>query len=148
MFQACPNAVTMNGDGVHSCSLCNVLHHALFPAYANGSSENNLCVISENESTMSTIENPNGEADFLTLAPTEDDMDIVQSDIEKASGAVSTNVDKGPMLATVPADNNSLVKNPNKAIRDLRAMVEELQQVCSDNQRQLSEQKREIITLK
>ena len=104
---------------------------------------------------MNNIEKPTEESDFLTLAPTEDDMDIVQSDIVIASGAVSTNVDKGPTLVTVPADPYSLVKNSDKAIRDLRAMVEELQQVCSDNahrqaesERQLSQQKREIITLK
>ena len=99
---------------------------------------------------MSTMENSNGEADFLMLAPTEDDMnmEIVQSGNEKASGAVSTNVDKGPTSTTVPADNISLVKNPDKAIRDLRAMVEELQQAHSDTLRELSQQKREIISLK
>ena len=142
--------MTVNGDGIHSCILCNVLHHALFPAYATEISENNISVISDKQSAMSTMENSNGEADFLMLAPTEDDMnmEIVQSGNEKASGAVSTNVDKGPMSTTVPADNISLVKNPDKAIRDLRAMVEELQQAHSDTLRELSQQKREIISLK
>ena len=118
MFQACPNAMTVNEDGVHSCVQCNVLHHALFPAYATEIPENNISVISDKESAMSTMENSNGEADFLMLAPTEDDMnmEIAQSGNEKASGAVSTNVDKGPMSNTVPADNISLVKNPDKAI--------------------------------
>ena len=142
--------MTVNEDGVHSCFECNVLHHALFPAYATEIPETNISVISDIESAMSTMENSNGEADFLMLAPTEDDMnmEVAQSGNEKASGAVSTNVDKGPMSNTVPADNISLVKNPDKAIRDLRAMVEELQQANIDTLQELSQMKREVISLK
>ena len=89
------------------------------------------------------------------LAPTADDMYIVQSDTVEASGAVTTNVAKGPKPAIVPAAPTSLVRNPDKAIRDLRAMVEELQQESKNSankmaeaERQLAQHKREIITLK
>jgi hypothetical protein len=48
-----------------------------------------------------------------------------------------------------------LVKNPDKSIRALRAMVEELQQVCEtsnirlvENKRQLYQHKREIMSFK
>jgi hypothetical protein len=77
------------------------------------------------ESTMNPVAKPGDDSDFLTISPTESHMDIVQSDTVKASGA--TNVAKGPKLNAVAAAP-SLVKNPDKSIRDLRAMVEELQQ--------------------
>ena len=101
MFQAeeqngCPNAGTVNGDGVHSCSKCNVLHQALFPAYAERtqSRDNNSCVISDTESTMNHIVMQLEETDILMLAPTADDMDIVQSVTVEASGGVTTKVAK------------------------------------------------------
>ena len=81
-------------------------------------------------------------------------MDIVQSDTVKASGAVTKTVAKGPKLNAVAAAP-SLVKNSDKSIRDLRAMVEELQQVwetnnirLAENERQLFHNKREIMSLK
>ena len=38
----------------------------------------------------------------------------------------------------------SLVKNPDKSIRALRAMVEELQQVCETNNIRLAENERQL----
>ena len=104
---------------------------------------------------MNPVLKPADDSDILMINPTESDMDIVQSDTVEASGAVTTTVDKGPKLKAVPAAPVSLVKNPDKSIRALRAMVEELQQVCetsnirlAENDCQLYQHKREIISLK
>ena len=93
MFQAtdpvsCPYSGTLNEDGLHSCSSCNVLHFALFQdtAEAEEIMETNSYDLSE--STMNPVEKPEDESDILTFIPTESDMDIVKSDSEIASGAV------------------------------------------------------------
>ena len=96
------------------------------------------------ESTMNPVEKPEDDSDILTFSPTESDMDIVQSDSVIASGAVTSNDAKGPKLSTVSAAP-SLVKNADKSIRDLRAMVEEIQQVCATNNLRHAETERQLF---
>ena len=148
MFQAtdpvsCPYSGTLNEDGLHSCSSCNVLHFALFQdtAEAKEIMETNSYDLSE--STMNPVEKPEDDSDILTFSPTESDMDIVQSDSVIASGAVTSNDAKGPKLSTVSAAP-SLVKSDDKSIRDLRAMVEEIQQVCATNNLRHAETERAV----
>jgi hypothetical protein len=159
MFQAsdvdsCPNSETLNSDGLHSCISCNVLHFALFQDAAKAVEIMETNTNDLSESTMEHIEKPEDESDLLKFHPTASDMEIVKSDSEEATGTVTSTDAKGPKLPSVSAAP-SLANTDIKTIRDMKAQIEEIHQVIAtdrlrhaETERQLTQCKREIMTLK
>ena len=75
MFQGeetreCVYSNRVNSEGLHSCELCNDLHHVLYPDCTNQF----LVTDNEKESTMEM-----SKADDLILSPNAEDMDTAQS---------------------------------------------------------------------
>ena len=90
----------------------------------------------------------------MTFEPTASDTEIVKSDSEEATGTVTSTDAKGPKLPSVSAAP-SLANTDIKTIRDMKAQIEEIHQVIAtdrlrhaETERQLTQCKREIMTLK
>ena len=159
MFQAeeksgCVNANRVDSDGIHSCDQCNPLHHMLYPNDVNKSgTDSNHNLFPENESSIKM----SSANDALMLHPDEVDMEIEQSEQREAPETIVANPASNLMPAPMPAAPPSLVKkmSENKEIRTLQARVEELVQSNESSNRrlayaemQISEQKRELISMK
>ena len=126
----------------------------LYPNEVNKSgTDSNHNLFPENESSFKM----SSANDALMLHPDEVDMEIEQSEQREAPETIVANATSNLRPAPMPAAPPSLVKkmSENKEIRTLQARVEELVQSNESSNRrlayaemQISEQKRELISMK
>ena len=123
---SCKNSSDLDTEGLHSCAICNPLHHLLYQ-----NSNSSLIPDKEKESVMSDHQ------DELELSLNESEMiDMTQSEAEDVPVVIETTVSNSNKHPPRPAAPSlvkkkksvkcSLSKDPT--VRLLQAQVEELQQ--------------------
>ena len=143
---SCTNSSNLDSEGLHSCTICNPLHHLLYPQ-----TNSSLIPDKEKESVMADHQ------DELEISLNESEMiDMTQSEAEDVPDAIETTVStsiKHPPRPAAPSlvnkkKSGKCVLSKDPTVRLLQAQIEELQQKVMTVTNMQENQERENIALK